>query len=78
MPILSIRDVDVDFPYQPYDCQLAYMEKVIRSLQEGGNAMLESPTGTGKVGLCDYFGLVPRHDWCRHLYIPTIARTFTV
>lgn len=41
----------MDFPYEAYDCQLVYMEKVIQSLQEKSNALLESPTGTGKT-LC--------------------------
>ncbi|KAG5537665.1 hypothetical protein RHGRI_024945 [Rhododendron griersonianum] len=51
MPIYKIRGVDVDFPYEAYDCQLVYMEKVIQALQEKSNALLESPTGTGKT-LC--------------------------
>lgn len=41
----------MDFPFEAYDCQLVYMEKVIQSLQERCNALLESPTGTGKT-LC--------------------------
>ncbi|KAG6733763.1 hypothetical protein I3842_01G240500 [Carya illinoinensis] len=51
MPTYNIRGVDVDFPFEAYDCQLVYMEKVIQSLQERCNALLESPTGTGKT-LC--------------------------
>ncbi|XP_028548850.1 regulator of telomere elongation helicase 1 homolog [Dendrobium catenatum] len=51
MPIYKIRGINVDFPYDAYDCQLVYMEKVMQSLQEGCNALLESPTGTGKT-LC--------------------------
>lgn len=51
MPIYNIRDVQVEFPFNAYDCQLVYMEKVIESLQTGTNALLESPTGTGKT-LC--------------------------
>ncbi|OWM78192.1 hypothetical protein CDL15_Pgr015011 [Punica granatum] len=51
MPTYKIRGVDVDFPFEAYDCQLVYMEKVIQSLQERCNALLESPTGTGKT-LC--------------------------
>eukprot|EP01080_Neovahlkampfia_damariscottae_P009562 gene9562-1765_t len=46
--ILDIRGVKVAFPYEPYPVQKAYMTKVIQSLQEGKNALLESPTGTGK------------------------------
>ncbi|KAF5957087.1 hypothetical protein HYC85_004312 [Camellia sinensis] len=51
MPKYKIRGVNVDFPYEAYDCQLVYMEKVIQSLQDRSNALLESPTGTGKT-LC--------------------------
>ncbi|KAF3778451.1 ATP-dependent DNA helicase [Nymphaea thermarum] len=51
MPSYKIRGVDVEFPFDAYDSQLVYMESVIRSLQEGCNALLESPTGTGKT-LC--------------------------
>ncbi|TYK04039.1 regulator of telomere elongation helicase 1 isoform X1 [Cucumis melo var. makuwa] len=51
MPRYTIRGIGVDFPYNAYDCQLVYMEKVIQSLQEKCNALLESPTGTGKT-LC--------------------------
>ncbi|KAM1822970.1 hypothetical protein ACFX13_025632 [Malus domestica] len=51
MPTYNIRGIDVDFPFEAYDCQLVYMEKVIQSLQEKSNALLESPTGTGKT-LC--------------------------
>eukprot|EP00026_Physarum_polycephalum_P000577 Phypoly_transcript_00578.p1 GENE.Phypoly_transcript_00578~~Phypoly_transcript_00578.p1 ORF type:complete len:1233 (-),score=182.25 Phypoly_transcript_00578:64-3762(-) len=47
----TIRGVKVDFPYNAYESQLIYMEKVIQALQEGKNALLESPTGTGKT-LC--------------------------
>ncbi|VAH77258.1 unnamed protein product [Triticum turgidum subsp. durum] len=51
MPVYRIRGVDVDFPYDAYDCQITYMDRVLQSLQQGNNALLESPTGTGKT-LC--------------------------
>ncbi|KAM7254630.1 hypothetical protein ACFE04_004010 [Oxalis oulophora] len=51
MPTYKIRGIDVDFPYEAYECQLLYMDKVIQSLQNKCNALLESPTGTGKT-LC--------------------------
>ncbi|GJM94023.1 hypothetical protein PR202_ga10634 [Eleusine coracana subsp. coracana] len=51
MPIYTIRGVDVDFPFDAYDCQITYMDRVLESLQQGKNALLESPTGTGKT-LC--------------------------
>ena len=46
---LEICGIPVEFPFQPYDSQLIYMEKVILSLTSKQNAILESPTGTGKV-----------------------------
>ncbi|KAI5660588.1 hypothetical protein M9H77_29381 [Catharanthus roseus] len=51
MPTYKLRGIDVEFPFEAYDCQLVYMEKVIEALQNGSNALLESPTGTGKT-LC--------------------------
>ena len=48
MPTYDIAGVPVDFPYDAYDVQLAYMEKVVLALARGQNALLESPTGTGK------------------------------
>ncbi len=51
MPKLQIEGIEVDFPFEPYACQRDYMERVIQALNKGENAMLESPTGTGKT-LC--------------------------
>lgn len=48
MPEIMIRNVPVHFPFEPYDVQRAYMEKVIDCLQARAHGMLESPTGTGK------------------------------
>eukprot|EP00892_Ulva_mutabilis_P011430 jgi/Ulvmu1/865/UM100_0016.1 len=44
-------DVPVVFPYDAYDVQMRYMEAVIKALHGRVNALLESPTGTGKT-LC--------------------------
>jgi regulator of telomere elongation helicase 1 len=51
MPLYEIEGVPIQFPYEAYECQLAYMKKVILALQSNQNALLESPTGTGKT-LC--------------------------
>ena len=48
---LCVQGVEIHFPHVPYKCQETYMSKVIQSLQKGSNALLESPTGTGKT-LC--------------------------
>ena len=51
MPTYDICGVPVDFPFEAYSPQLVYMEKVVLALEQGTNALLESPTGTGKT-LC--------------------------
>ena len=48
MPIFSINGIDVDFPKDAYQCQLDYMRSTIQALNSSTNALLESPTGTGK------------------------------
>ncbi|PNW86513.1 hypothetical protein CHLRE_02g089608v5 [Chlamydomonas reinhardtii] len=48
---LDIAGIPVEFPFDPYPCQRDFMESVIKALQQGKNALLESPTGTGKT-LC--------------------------
>lgn len=47
----TLRGICVEFPFPAYECQLVFMERVIEALQTGNNALLESPTGTGKT-LC--------------------------
>ena len=48
MPLYNVAGVTVDFPFDAYSVQLVYMEKVVLALQRQQNALLESPTGTGK------------------------------
>ena len=47
----EIEGVDVEFPFEAYPCQIKFMEANIRALLNTANAILESPTGTGKT-LC--------------------------
>ena len=46
-----MNDVEVHFPFRPYDVQRDYMKAVLTALQNSQHALLESPTGTGKT-LC--------------------------
>ena len=48
---VSICGIDVHFPFTPYANQEEYMKTVVMALQNRENALLESPTGTGKT-LC--------------------------
>lgn len=48
MPLVDVKGVHVNFPFDPYPCQVTYMEKVVECLQKNVNGILESPTGTGK------------------------------
>lgn len=45
---LVLHEVPVRFPCAPYACQTEYMSRVLQALTQGQNALLESPTGTGK------------------------------
>lgn len=48
MTSVNIRGINVNFPFEPYEIQKVYMEKVIECLQTERDGVLESPTGTGK------------------------------
>ena len=45
---LRVDDLDVWFPHALYPCQKEYIIKALEAVKKGQNAMLESPTGTGK------------------------------
>ena len=59
-----IEEVEVDFPFEAYPCQLQFMEAVIKSLKGLSNALLESPTGTGKT-LCLLCAALGFQKWFR-------------
>ena len=48
---IKLGGYELYFPYTPYDVQSDYMHKVLMAVKDGENALLESPTGTGKT-LC--------------------------
>jgi regulator of telomere elongation helicase 1 len=43
-----VRLSNVFFPYQPYPQQVEIVETIQRAVTKGENALIESPTGTGK------------------------------
>jgi len=45
---VKIAGIPVDLPYTPYPPQLATIAKLIECFQTNTNALIESPTGTGK------------------------------
>ena len=49
--MIELHGVPIYFPFEPYPCQKDYMSLVIQALHRSENALLESPTGTGKT-LC--------------------------
>lgn len=49
MHIFTYKRKKVKFPFEPYEIQKDYMRMVIDAILNHENAMLESPTGTGKV-----------------------------
>uniref|UniRef100_A0A182N072 Regulator of telomere elongation helicase 1 homolog n=1 Tax=Anopheles dirus TaxID=7168 RepID=A0A182N072_9DIPT len=65
MPSFDIRGVSVQFPFEPYEPQKKYMEKVLEGLQKRQNAVLESPAGTGKTLslLCATLGWLANEKW---------------
>ncbi|KAJ1976120.1 hypothetical protein H4R34_004093 [Dimargaris verticillata] len=67
-----IAGVPVRFPFQPYPAQLAMMAKIITALNRRENALLESPTGSGKslALLCSALGwLEKRRSQVRQLRV---------
>ena len=51
MKSLIVDGIEVKFPFEPYPSQEVYIHKVVTSLKKEFDAVLESPTGTGKT-LC--------------------------
>lgn len=49
MHTFTYKRKKVKFPFEPYEIQKDYMRMVIDAILNHENAMLESPTGTGKV-----------------------------
>ncbi|ORY98222.1 helicase C-terminal domain-domain-containing protein [Syncephalastrum racemosum] len=44
----TMGGVRVEFPFKPYQAQIQMMAKIVQALKGGKNALLESPTGSGK------------------------------
>lgn len=48
---VKIGGLSISFPFEPYEAQKLFMAKAVDAMEAGTNALLESPTGTGKT-LC--------------------------
>ncbi|KAG6973499.1 hypothetical protein JG688_00003507 [Phytophthora aleatoria] len=72
---LEICGIPVEFPFPPYDSQLIYMEKVLLALTSKQNAILESPTGTGKTLCLLCATLAWRRELQKKLGTSTLAPT---
>ncbi|KAI9270400.1 hypothetical protein BDA99DRAFT_501656 [Phascolomyces articulosus] len=48
MKTYPMSGIPVEFPFQPYPAQIQMMSKIVKALKEKKNALLESPTGSGK------------------------------
>lgn len=46
--MMTFGDIKVEFPFDPYESQKQYMEGVLKAMRNQENALMESPTGTGK------------------------------
>ena len=62
--------ISVTFPFEPYECQRAFMRNVVEAMETRRHAVLESPTGTGKT-LCL---LAATLEWLRARRGPAPAR----
>lgn len=51
------RAVNVNFPYDPYQIQMNYVLELMNAIENKENALLQSPTGTGKT-LCIFTGVL--------------------
>ncbi|KAJ1913622.1 hypothetical protein H4219_005131 [Mycoemilia scoparia] len=62
MESFFIGGVEVEFPFKPYTAQMQMMSQILRALKAKSNAMVESPTGSGKSLslLCSVLG------WLKH------------
>ena len=67
---LELRGVPIHFPFRPYKCQLSYMTKVLDALILSENALLESPTGTGKTLCLLCAALAWQREYVRRLNDP--------
>lgn len=59
MPDYVINGIPIIFPFEPYEVQRKYMEKIIECLDKSANSVLESPTGL-------WWNPRKRRDFCFH------------
>ena len=65
--------MSANFPFPPYPAQQNVMSTVEEAIKAGSNAMVESPTGTGKT-MALLFGCIPA---ARELKVPVVYMSRT-
>ena len=59
---IRVSNIPVKVHIKPYNVQLVFMCNLMFALEKGQNALLESPTGTGKT----FALLYPTLAWLKH------------
>jgi len=75
---LNCNGVQIYFPFPPYPAQVEYMTSVVKACESAQNALIESPTGTGKTLslLCSTLGwLKEKRKTCPEMNYPRIIYT---
>ncbi|CEP10455.1 hypothetical protein [Parasitella parasitica] len=74
---ITIEGIRIDFPLKPYPAQIQMMTRIIHALNKEENALLESPTGSGKSLALLCAALAWRENQERIKAADIIQRSFT-
>ena len=74
---LYIAGIPIQFPYKPYKAQFGIIDRAIHAIENKQNALLESPTGTGKTMaiLCAVLGWQKKNKENENVKIYYTTRT---
>lgn len=68
-------NLTIEFPFVPYEAQKIFMSRAVDAMESSSNALLESPTGTGKTLclLCSTLAWRKMHDKQRVTVVPSVS-----